>query len=221
MDLGTVQTLPIRTILSGPVGGVSGSLRVAEEAGITHFVTCDMDGTSTDVCLIEDGSPTSVNETAFVGYPIKGRQIDINTVGAGGGSIAYADGADTLRVGPRSAGAVPGPACYGLGGTQPTITDANMVLGRIGTRRLGRRSSPIRRRHGTLSAVWRDNWGSRAPCGWRTASSASRSPRWPAPSARSPSSAAATRPISRSSRSAAQAPCMPPCWPRRSACTRS
>ena len=132
-----MQTLPIRTILSGPVGGVTGALRVAEAEEITHFVTCDMGGTSTDVCLVEHGSPTSVNETAFVGYPIKGRQIDINTVGAGGGSIAYADGADTLRVGPRSAGAVPGPACYGLGGTEPTITDANMVLGRIGTRRLG------------------------------------------------------------------------------------
>ena len=137
MDLDTVQTLPIRTILSGPVGGVTGALRVAEAEGITHFVTCDMGGTSTDVCLVEHGSPTSVNETAFVGYPIKGRQIDINTVGAGGGSIAHAEGADTLRVGPRSAGAIPGPACYGLGGTEPTITDANMVLGRIGTRRLG------------------------------------------------------------------------------------
>ena len=137
MDLETVQTLPIRTILSGPVGGVTGALRVAEAEALTHFVTCDMGGTSTDVCLVEHGSPTSVNETAFVGYPIKGRQIDINTVGAGGGSIAWSDGADTLRVGPRSAGAVPGPACYGLGGTEPTITDANMVLGRIGTRRLG------------------------------------------------------------------------------------
>ena len=137
MDLDTVQTLPIRTILSGPVGGVTGALRVAEAEEIAHFVTCDMGGTSTDVCLVEHGSPTSVNETAFVGYPIKGRQIDINTVGAGGGSVAFAEGADTLRVGPRSAGAVPGPACYGLGGTEPTITDANMVLGRIGTRRLG------------------------------------------------------------------------------------
>ena len=137
MDLATVQTLPIRTILSGPVGGVTGALRVAEAEEITQFVTCDMGGTSTDVCLVENGSPKSVNETAFVGYPIKGRQIDINTVGAGGGSIAWADGADTLRVGPRSAGATPGPACYGLGGTEPTITDANLVLGRIGTRRLG------------------------------------------------------------------------------------
>ena len=137
MDLETVQTLPIRTILSGPVGGVTGALRAAAAEAITHFVTCDMGGTSTDVCLVEHGSPKSVNETAFVGYPIKGRQIDINTVGAGGGSIAWADGADTLRVGPRSAGATPGPACYGLGGTEPTITDANMVLGRIGTRRLG------------------------------------------------------------------------------------
>ena len=144
MDMETVQTLPIRTILSGPVGGVSGALWVAQAAEIANFVTCDMGGTSTDVCLIEHGRPASVNETAFVGYPIKGRQIDINTVGAGGGSIAYPDGADTLRVGPRSAGAVPGPACYALGGTEPTITDANMVLGRIGTRRLGGTIEPNR-----------------------------------------------------------------------------
>ena len=143
MDLDTVQTLPIRTILSGPVGGVTGALRVAQAEGITQFVTCDMGGTSTDVCLVEHGSPTSVNETAFVGYPIKGRQIDINTVGAGGGSIAHAEGADTLRVGPRNAGAIPGPACYGLGGTEPTITDANMVLGRIGTRRLAPREGTV------------------------------------------------------------------------------
>ena len=137
MDMETAQRLPIRTILSGPVGGVSGALWVAAAEEVSDFVTYDMGGTSTDVCLIEDGRPSMVNETAFIGYPIKGRQIDINTVGAGGGSIAYAEGGDTLRVGPRSAGARPGPACYGHGGAEPTVTDANMVLGRIGKRRLG------------------------------------------------------------------------------------
>jgi N-methylhydantoinase A len=137
MDMETAQRLPIRTILSGPVGGVTGALWVATAAKVSDFVTYDMGGTSTDVCLIEHGRPSMVNETAFIGYPIKGRQVDINTVGAGGGSIAYAEAGDTLRVGPRSAGAEPGPACYGRGGTEPTVTDANMVLGRIGRRRLG------------------------------------------------------------------------------------
>jgi N-methylhydantoinase A len=137
MDLETTKQLPIRTILSGPVGGVSGATWVGAAAGVANFVTYDMGGTSTDVCLIEDGRPAMVNETAFIGYPIKGRQIDINTVGAGGGSIAYAENGDTLKVGPRSAGARPGPACYGHGGSEPTVTDANMVLGRIGDRRLG------------------------------------------------------------------------------------
>ena len=137
MDLETAQQLPIRTILSGPVGGVTGALWITADAAITDFVTYDMGGTSTDVCLIENGRPAAINETAFIGYPIKGRQVDINTVGAGGGSVAYAENGDTLRVGPRSAGATPGPACYGHGGTEPTVTDANMVLGRIGNRRLG------------------------------------------------------------------------------------
>lgn len=137
MDLETAQRLPIRTILSGPVGGVTGALWIAAAAKVTDFVTCDMGGTSTDVCLIEHGRPATINETAFIGYPIKGRQIDINTVGAGGGSIAYVESGNTLRVGPRSAGATPGPACYGHGGTEPTVTDANIVLGRIGNRRLG------------------------------------------------------------------------------------
>jgi len=137
MDLETSQRLPIRTILSGPVGGVTGALWIGAAAKVTDFVTCDMGGTSTDVCLIEDSRPATVNETAFIGYPIKGRQFDINTVGAGGGSIAYAEAGNTLRVGPRSASASPGPACYGLGGTEPTVSDANMVLGRIGSRRLG------------------------------------------------------------------------------------
>tara|TARA_B100000686_G_scaffold133157_1_gene140124 strand:+ start:12021 stop:14066 length:2046 start_codon:yes stop_codon:yes gene_type:complete len=137
MDLETAQQLPIRTILSGPVGGVTGALWITADAAVTDFVTCDMGGTSTDVCLIENGQPAAINETAFVGYPIKGRQVDINTVGAGGGSIAYAENGDTLRVGPRSAGAKPGPACYDHGGTDATVTDANMVLGRVGNRRLG------------------------------------------------------------------------------------
>ncbi|MCG8548038.1 MAG: hydantoinase/oxoprolinase family protein [Alphaproteobacteria bacterium] len=139
MDLDTARTLPVRTILSGPAGGVAGAMWVASAAGIDNFITCDMGGTSTDVCLVEQGRPSTVNETGLMGFPIKGRQIDINTVGAGGGSIAFAETAQTLRVGPRSAGADPGPVCYGRGGTEPTVTDANVVLGRMSGRRLGGR----------------------------------------------------------------------------------
>ena len=137
MDLDTARTLPVWTILSGPAGGVAGATWIAGSVALEDFITCDMGGTSTDVCLIESGRPATSTESAFMGYPIKGRQIDINTVGAGGGSIAYVEGGSVLNVGPRSAGADPGPACYGKGGTEPTVTDANVVLGRVGHRPLG------------------------------------------------------------------------------------
>jgi N-methylhydantoinase A len=138
LDTPTVRRLPVRTILSGPAGGVAGALWVANAAGIDRFITCDMGGTSTDVCVVEGGRPALVSETAFAGYPLKGLQYDINTVGAGGGSIAHSEADGILRVGPLSAGARPGPACYGHGGTQPTVTDANLLLGRLGVaRRLG------------------------------------------------------------------------------------
>jgi N-methylhydantoinase A len=138
MDSELACRLPVRTILSGPAGGVAGSLWVANAIGLQDFITCDMGGTSTDVCLVEAGQPDTVTEVAFAGYPIKGRQISINTVGAGGGSLAYLEAGNILRVGPRSAGAQPGPACYGLGGVEPTVTDANVALNRMGTtRRLG------------------------------------------------------------------------------------
>lgn len=138
MDAATACHLPVRTILSGPAGGIAGSLWVAGAMGLKDFITCDMGGTSTDVCLVEAGQPATVTEVAFAGYPIKGMQISINTVGAGGGSIAFNEAGNTLRVGPLSAGAEPGPVCYSRGGTEPTVTDANVVLNRIGTsRRLG------------------------------------------------------------------------------------
>jgi N-methylhydantoinase A len=135
LDIRTVRRLPVRTILSGPAGGVAGALWVANAARLDRFITCDMGGTSTDVCVIENGKPALVSETAFAGYPLKGLQYDINTVGAGGGSIAYAEADSILKVGPRSAGAEPGPAGYGRGGTEPTVTDANLVLGRLGSER--------------------------------------------------------------------------------------
>jgi N-methylhydantoinase A len=137
MDLDTARRIPVRTILSGPAGGVTGAIWMAKQAGVGNIITCDMGGTSTDVCLIENLTAASVSETAFAGYPIKGREVAISTVGAGGGSVAHVVAASALQVGPRSAGAEPGPACYGRGGTEPTVTDANLVLGRLGTRMLG------------------------------------------------------------------------------------
>lgn len=137
MDLDAARSMPVRTILSGPAGGVAGALWIAKTANLRDFITCDMGGTSTDVCLIENLQAASVSETTFAGYPIKGREVAINTVGAGGGSVAFIDAGHALQVGPRSAGADPGPACYGRGGTEPTVTDANLVLGRLGTRMLG------------------------------------------------------------------------------------
>ena len=137
MDLDAARRMPVRTILSGPAGGVAGALWIAGAAGLPDFITCDMGGTSTDVCLIENLMASSVSETAFAGYPIKGREVAISTVGAGGGSVAFVDVGRALQVGPRSAGAQPGPACYGRGGVEPTVTDANVVLGRLGPRLLG------------------------------------------------------------------------------------
>jgi len=120
---------PVRIILSGPAGGVVGSVKVAGLAGYRNILTYDMGGTSTDVALCENG-PKFTTESVIDGIPIKIPMIDITTIGAGGGSIARVDPGGALQVGPESAGADPGPACYGKG-TQATVTDANLVLGRI------------------------------------------------------------------------------------------
>ncbi|NPA33203.1 MAG: hydantoinase/oxoprolinase family protein, partial [Aquificae bacterium] len=111
----------VRTILSGPAGGVMGALFVARLAGYDKLITFDMGGTSTDVSLLK-GKPALTTESKIAGLPVRVPMIDINTVGAGGGSIAYVDEAKTLRVGPRSAGARPGPICYGKGGKEITVT---------------------------------------------------------------------------------------------------
>jgi len=120
---------PIRTALSGPAGGVVGSFHLARQAGFNHIITFDMGGTSCDVSLV-DGKIRRTNENLIGDFPIRLPLIDIHSVGAGGGSIAYVDKGGSLRVGPQSAGAEPGPACYGRG-QQPTVTDANLVLGRL------------------------------------------------------------------------------------------
>ncbi|HEX3993270.1 MAG TPA: hydantoinase/oxoprolinase family protein [Acetobacteraceae bacterium] len=122
------ERLPVRTVLSGPSTGVVGAREVGRLAGYPDLITFDMGGTSTDVALLSDGNCRLSTEAVVHGYPIKAPMLDIHTVGAGGGSIAYIDGG-LLKVGPRSAGADPGPVCYGLGGTEPTVTDANVVLG--------------------------------------------------------------------------------------------
>lgn len=120
-----------KLVLSGPAGGVIGAAFVARRAGNADVITYDMGGTSTDVALILDGRPQWTTATQVDGLPIGLPMFDIQTVGAGGGSIARRDAGGALRVGPASAGAVPGPACYGRGGQEATVTDANLVLGRI------------------------------------------------------------------------------------------
>jgi N-methylhydantoinase A len=119
----------VRTLLSGPAAGVTGACHVARQAGIQDIVTLDMGGTSTDVCLVNGGNPLVTTENKLGGLPIAVPMIDIVSVGAGGGSIAWLDDGGMLRVGPQSAGAAPGPACYGRGGTAATVTDAQLYQG--------------------------------------------------------------------------------------------
>ncbi|MGH2834769.1 MAG: hydantoinase/oxoprolinase family protein [Solirubrobacteraceae bacterium] len=119
------------TVLSGPAGGVAGALLSGQAAGERDLLCFDMGGTSCDVCLIDGGVVAETAQREVAGRPMALPALDIHTVGAGGGSIAWRDGGGALRVGPQSAGADPGPACYGRGGREPTVTDANLVLGRL------------------------------------------------------------------------------------------
>ena len=119
-----------RMVLSGPAGGLVAARAVGEQLGAERLMTFDMGGTSTDVALL-DGAPRITTEARVAGMPVAVPMLDIHTIGAGGGSIAWVDEAGLLQVGPESAGASPGPACYGLGGERPTVTDANVVLGRM------------------------------------------------------------------------------------------
>ena len=121
---------PLQTLLSGPVGGTMGLVALARMLGRPNLIGVDMGGTSFDVSLVVDGRPDVSTETVLEGFPLLMSVVNIHTIGAGGGSIAYEE-AGGLRVGPESAGASPGPACYGRGGTMPTVTDANLVLGRV------------------------------------------------------------------------------------------
>ena len=131
MSSEAAKNRPVELALSGPSGGVVGAASIAQKKGVPDVLTLDMGGTSTDVSLVEDGQPETTRQTK-VGYrEFKSRSVDVNTVGAGGGSIARVQLSGSLQVGPESSGADPGPACYGQGGEEPTVTDANVVLGRI------------------------------------------------------------------------------------------
>jgi N-methylhydantoinase A len=123
--------LAVRTLASGPAAGVIGAAHLAVRAGLPDIITFDVGGTSTDICLIEQGRPAIAKHREFGGYPVRFPMIDVHSVGAGGGSIAWVDRGGFLHVGPQSAGADPGPACYDRGGREPTVTDANVVLGRL------------------------------------------------------------------------------------------
>ena len=137
MSVAHAAESPVHTMLSGPAGGVSGAAFLASLAGHPNALGFDMGGTSTDVSLIQDGKPTVSRQTSLGYYPIKVPSVEVHSVGAGGGSVAHVPMTGALRVGPESAGARPGPACYGRGGNRPTVTDANVVLGRLPPALLG------------------------------------------------------------------------------------
>jgi N-methylhydantoinase A len=126
---------PISTLLSGPVGGAIGCVQLSKDTGRANLLGIDMGGTSFDLTLVIDGEPQLSTETTLEGLPLLMSVVDIHTIGTGGGSIAWIE-AGGLRVGPKSAGSQPGPACYGRGGTEPTVTDANLYLGRLGSNSL-------------------------------------------------------------------------------------
>lgn len=132
MTFGEAAERPFETIMSGPVAGVEGAAELAKKLNLKGLVTADVGGTSFDTSLVIDGRPELLYQGEIVGMPLQIPWVDVRTVGAGGGSIGYKDVGGLLRVGPESAGAVPGPACYGRGGTQPTTTDAAFYLGMLG-----------------------------------------------------------------------------------------
>ncbi|WP_033289462.1 hydantoinase/oxoprolinase family protein [Amycolatopsis jejuensis] len=129
MDVGYSAGHGVDAVLSGPAGGVVAAVAIGERSGYRNIITADMGGTSYDVCLIHDGTPEVGVDNWISRYRVAVPLVDIHTIGSGGGSIAWVDDGGALRVGPESAGAQPGPACYGRGGTRPTVTDANLVLG--------------------------------------------------------------------------------------------
>ena len=143
MTAETVRDYPVRTCLSGPAAGVVGASETARAAGHAHIITYDVGGTSTDISVVRDAKPAFTSDRQVAGFPVRTPMLDIHVIGAGGGSIAWLDEAGGLKVGPRSAGAVPGPVAYGLGGSEPTLTDANLALGRLNPKGLLEGAMPI------------------------------------------------------------------------------
>jgi len=131
MSVDRAAQFPVRTALSGPAAGVIGAAGAAKISHIHDIITLDIGGTSTDVCLIREGKTATASTREISGFRIRLPMVDIHTVGAGGGSIAHLDADGLMKVGPMSAGAVPGPACYNRGGLLPTVSDANVILGRL------------------------------------------------------------------------------------------
>lgn len=129
MSIPAASERPVHTMLSGPSGGVTASAMIGQQTGYRNIISFDMGGTSTDVSLTYDGKPKVSRETKVGVFPVKAPSLEVVSIGAGGGSIAHVPITGALRVGPQSAGSEPGPACYGIGGTEPTVTDANVVLG--------------------------------------------------------------------------------------------
>ncbi len=145
MSIGMARRFPIRTALSGPAAGALGAAYRAGLAGFPEIITLDVGGTSADVAMLTGGEPSVVHSRMLAGFPLRLPTLDVNSVGAGGGSLAWIDRDGLLKVGPRSAGAVPGPACYNRGGTQATVTDAQVLLGRLAGEALLDGRLPIRR----------------------------------------------------------------------------
>ena len=149
----TISELPVFTLMSGLAAGVMGGAWVGEIAGRRNVITLDIGGTSADIGVVTDGrfGESSARDTAVAGYPILVPMIDLHTIGAGGGSIAHVDDAGAFKVGPQSAGAVPGPAAYGQGGTDATVTDANIVLGRLDVKNFLGGAMPLDRKAATAA----------------------------------------------------------------------
>jgi N-methylhydantoinase A len=224
---GIVSEAAVNTVMSGPASGVMAAAYTARAAGLPNVITYDMGGTSSDVGLIQDGVPQVSSELELeYAMPIHVPMVDVHTIGAGGGSIAHINEAGMLQVGPESAGARPGPICYGRGGTRPTITDANLVLGRLNPDGLLSVDSKVSlddvkgaidREVGKPLGLATDAAAAGGRRGAHRTQGGSPTTRWPVPSAWSASAAATIRAISLCSPSAAPGRCMPRRWPANSA----